>query len=103
MRLGGPRTQIVARHCRGRCWKENFSGVGVAGRCRRKSGTCWIEWSNWWPNYPLFWQSAVLQQTAQRAGIEAAAMKDSKPPNDATGRFEHLVARSGEEEYVLRL
>src|SRR5208337_5549931 len=50
----------MARRCSERCWKKSFSRVGVAGRCRRKSGTCWIEWSSWWPDYPLFSQSAVV-------------------------------------------
>jgi circadian clock protein KaiB len=30
-------------------------------------------------------------------------MTPSEPPNDATEGFEHLVARSGEEQYALRL
>ena len=58
MPLGGLRTPIVARRCSERCWRRNFSGVGAAGRCRRKSGTCWIEWSGWWPDNCQFLESA---------------------------------------------
>src|SRR5512135_3129981 len=72
----GHRTPIVARRCSERCWKKSFSRVGAAGRCRRKSGTCWIEWSRWWPDYPLFSQSAVLEQRAapQVAGGERTSV-----------------------------
>src|SRR5512135_1109730 len=85
-----PRTPIVARRCSERCWRRSFSGVGIVGRCRRKSGTCWIEWSSWWPDYPRFSQSAAwnpnrLEQLNGRI--------DRHGQKSKTGRICHFVGK----------